>query len=211
MSLGVCESFRHWQKEATGEAIFQQAQREVNQVMQEIKPGLVVQVEGRALLDHFSEDVFYYHVSEEVNIEARGYSVEAEQGFLPFPDQSVDLLIVGHAFELYQNQQGFVMELERVLSTKGVIVITALVNRWLGTIPKQYHPLGDLNVAPKSMRAIRKLLSTVDLCVIEESTLLSDLSAGMISERLKETIIYPIALKVQRRSPNWSGIAGVAK
>jgi len=211
MMLSIHQEFRQWQKSSTGDAIFQHAKQEISRILDENRPNLVVQIEGRSYVEHYPENMFYYHVSEDANIEARGYSIEAEQGFLPFPDQSVDVLIIGHAFELYQNQQGFVMEVERVLSAKGVVVITALLNRWLGTIPKQYHPLGDLHVAPKSIRSIRKRLATVDLQIVEEKLLVSDTYAAMMSERLKETIIYPVALKVQRQAPSWISIAGVSK
>jgi SAM-dependent methyltransferase len=211
VSKGIYHTFRLWQKESTGHAIFCNAKLEVEKLMLSLRPKVVVQLEGRALLDHFDEDVVYYHLSEEVNVEARGYSIEYEQGFLPFPDQSVELILVGHALELYQNQQAFINDLERVLAPKGVVLITTLVNRWLGTIPPSYHPLGDLKVAPKSMRSIRKLLGTVDLDIVDEVPLVSDPSVIMMSERLKETIIYPIALKVQRHTPQWTGIVGAAE
>jgi ubiquinone/menaquinone biosynthesis C-methylase UbiE len=161
-------------------------------------------------LDHYPDDQYYYHVSEDANVHAVGYTVEAEQGFLPFPDQSVDLLIIGHALELYQNHQSLFIEVERVLSPNGRIFMATLANYWLGTLPKHYHPLGDLRVAPQSMRKIKRWLEAADLAIVAEHSLISDQTV-MMSERLKETIIRPIGLEIQRFVPQWADMAGAVK
>lgn len=210
--MSIYADFRDWQSQATGDAIHANSKAYVDKMLQSHKPGLVVQLEGRPLLDHYPDTVDYYHVSEDAVVEAHGYTVEAEQAFMPFPDQSVELLLVAHALELYQNMPALCCEFERVLAPKGSIIVTTLVSSWIGgSIPATYHPLGGLKVAPRTLRRIKLCLARAGLEVVSEFSLMSDPNAVMMGDRVRETIVSPIGLEVVRAKPVWSGMVGVAK
>lgn len=204
------DRFRDWQSEGIGEKIFLREKQLVNDLLQSQKPHLIVQLEGRALLDHFPEEGFYYHVSEDVNISAPGYSIEAEQGFLPFPDQSVDCLLLAHSLELYMAHTQLFLEMDRVLSPKGTIFIMVLVNKWLkDTFPKKFHPLGKLNIAPQSIRRVKKRLHAGGMEIVNSHSLIAE--NRIIADRIQEQMLYPLALEVKKLTPGWQGTVGVIK
>ncbi len=205
------KSFRDWQSEGIGKKIYLREKQIATKLIETYKPNMVVQVEGRALLDHFPQQGFYYHVSEAVNREAPGYSVEAEQGFLPFPDQSVDCLLISHALELYMAHAQLFIEIDRVLAPNGVVFLSVLVNKWLkDAFPPMFHPLGRLQVAPQSMRKLRKRISSAGFGVMAEYTFISD-KTDVLADRIQEQILYPMGLEIKRVSLGWNGFVGAVK
>ena len=204
------EGFRDWQSEGIGEKIYQKEKLVVDGMLKLHKPQLVVQLEGRALLDRFPKDGYYYHVSEDANVAAHAYTVEAEQGFLPFPDQSVDCLLISHALELYMAHSQLFLEIDRVLAPSGVMLITVLVNKWVkDAFPTKFHPLGKLQVAPQSIRKLKRRLSASGLEVINTHRLVSEKS--IIADRIQEQMLYPMALELKKLTPGWSGVVGVVE
>ena len=127
MTESIYQQIREWQTRPIGEAVYQSAKKHVQALMEQEKPRLVVQIEGRSLLSEYTESTWYYHLSEDANRHSPGYSVEVEQGFIPFPDQSVNVLILGHALELYQSHQTLFSEVERVLAPGGVVLVVMLL------------------------------------------------------------------------------------
>lgn len=208
MTEGSYHKFRLWQEQGLGQTIYQKEKEKIVSIVKSTQPQVVVQLEGRALLDHFSEEMMYYHVSEEPNIETSGYTIEAEQGFMPFPDQSIDLLLVAHALELYQDQEAVIAECSRILSPGGRVVLMMLSRHWLeGGIPKQYHPLGDLSIMPLSTRKIISRFEHEALVVDKEYTLLEHDSIW--SEGLSDMIIQPMGFELVREEVVWNDALGV--
>ena len=201
--------FRDWQSEGIGESIFLNAKQQVEDLVGKINPRVTVQLEGRSMLEGLPKDGVYYHVSEDANIDSRGWTVEAEQGFLPFRDQSVDLVILNHTVELYQEARALFKEVERVLSPEGKVFMVVLVDRWLGAkIATKYYPLGNIRIQPQSLRKIKQYLGENELGIWEQCSLMSDPQAVMMSQRLKETLIYPMGLEIARVSVEWNNAVG---
>ena len=87
--------------------------------MRQYQPGLTVRLKGgRRSLSNYG---YYYHISENADLSAPGYSVEAEAIRLPFADRSVDFLILGHALELLDVHDSLYEEFDRILASDGVI------------------------------------------------------------------------------------------
>lgn len=202
--------FREWQSESIGHTIYLNARQKVEDIIRQQKPELTVQLEGISLLEHYPKQGYFYHVSEDAYLETCGYTLEAEQGFLPFRDQSVDLLILNHTIELYQDHGLLFKEVERVLAVDGKVFVMVLVNRWLGAnIATKYIPLGNIAIMPQSMRKLKKVLSDHELGIWEEYSLMSDPQAVMMTQRLKETLIYPMGLEIGRITPDWNNYVGI--
>lgn len=211
MTSGVYSRFRIWQEEDVGSSIFENEKQKVAELVQKLKPGLVVQVEGKALLGHVPEEMLYYHVSEEPDIMARGYTVEAEQGFLPFPDRSIDLLLLAHSFELYHHPETVMVECERVLADNGVIFVMVLTSSWLeGSIPSEFHPLGALKIIPVSARKIKEWVDKSGLVVETEYSLAKEQSF-LLGGRLSDMIIHPMGYEIRRMEIGWNGLVGVVE
>lgn len=209
MTVGVYKRFRLWQtKTENGRLLFQNEKDFTASLMEKQKPSLVVQLEGRSLLSHYPKQSVYYHVSEEANSASCAYTVEAEQGFMPFPDRSVDLLLVSHALELYQAHKPTIAELERVLADGGRVVLFVMIRRLFeeGVSPL-FQPLGKLDILPLSIRRIKDLLHSEGLEVLEMHSLTGDLSFSF-NERLSEYFIAPVAMEVVRSELSWNGTVG---
>ena len=213
MTESYYHRFREWQEAAIGKRIFDHEKKVVDQLIKTHKPKMIVQLEGRALLDSFLETVSYYHVSEDADIMARGYSIEAEQGFMPFPDRSVDLVLVGHALELYHNRRATLAEIERVLAPGGRVLLMVLLKRWFEDgVPKQYNPLTDLHVTPLSLKKIEKWLAAEELSIEKQHALVEDQSY-MMTERLTDIMIHPVGLELVRveLADIWDGVVGAVE
>lgn len=211
MSNGVYSRFRIWQGEDPGASIYENEKKKVEALIERLKPGLVVQVEGKALLDQVPEEMIYYHVSEEPEIMAKGYTVEAEQGFLPFPDRSVNLLLLAHSIELYQHPGTVMAECERVLADDGVILIMILTSSWLeGNIPSEFHPLGGLKIIPVSARKVKDWVDKSGLIVENEYSLAMEQSF-LLGGRLSDMIIHPMGYEIRRMEMGWNGLVGVVE
>lgn len=209
MGSSVYSRFRMWQEEEVGSSIFSHEVETAEALLERLKPRLVVQVEGKALLESVPEDSYYYHVSEDPQVEARGFSVEAEQGFLPFPDRSVDLLILAHALELYQHPMAVLEECDRVLSERGSILLMSLTSSWLeGNIPSEYHPLGNLKIASIPVRKIKDWVAKAGL-VIETEYPLTEEVPFLLSGRLSDMVIHPMGYELKRMEVGWNGMVGV--
>jgi|GEM_PF-5982760 hypothetical protein len=207
----IYSQFRMWQTEAVGASIFINEVEKIQGLIKKYKPGLVVQLEGRPLLDQMMENMLYYHVSEDPSVEAVGFTVEAEQGFLPFPDNSVDLLIIAHAIELYQNTHTIMAECERVLSQKGVACVMVLISRWFeGGIPAGLHPLGDLKMASVSLRKFKEATVNAGLMIESEHSLANEQSY-LLGERITDMMILPMEYELKRMDVCWNGVIGVVE
>lgn len=210
MSESIYANFREWQHDSVGESIYLKTKQKVDGLILKNKPSVTVQLEGRSLLQNFPLEGWYYHVSEDANIGSPGYSIEAEQGFMPFPDQSVDLLIVANALELYTCHKILFTEIERVLATDGVVFISMLSKHWLtDKVSAIYYPLGNIPVRPMSVRKLKKMLNVSSLAVKEEYSLMSNKSFTLTGDRLAEQIVQPYGLEVVRCTPDWNSAAGV--
>ena len=62
---------------------------------------------------------------------------------------------------------------------------------------------------PQSMRKLKKVLSDHELGIWEEYSLMSDPQAVMMTQRLKETLIYPMGLEIGRITPDWNNYVGI--
>lgn len=192
-----------------GLTIFESLKSEVDQLWQQHRPEVVVQIEGRSLFGAQLSDCYCYYVSEDANVMSCGWTVEAEQGLLPFRDQSVDLLIINHAIELYDGLDGLIRECERVLSPSGRIYIAVLLDRWLGVgIATEFYPMGSIRLTPESLRRVKQSLGRYNLEIVSSRSLMSNTEAAMIVQRLKETLIHPMGFEVMRLEPKWSGYVG---
>lgn len=211
MDSRIYSQFRVWQQDKVGKAIYQNEKARVKELIKSLKPGLVVQVEGRPLLDRMTEDMVYYHVSEEPDPEACGFTVEAEQAFLPFGDRTVDLLLIGHALELYQNPKAVLAECERVLADRGVLFVMVLMSSWLeGSIPSEFHPLGNLKIVSVSARKFNDSIDSVGLMVQQEHSMANEQSF-LLSERLSDMIIQPMGYEIVRQEVAWNGMVGAVE
>ena len=206
----VYQQMRIWQKHKIGEDVFKKEQQHAQSLMNQEKPRLVVQIEGRSLLSQFPESTWYYHLSEDANRHSPGYSIEVEQGFIPFPDQSIQLLILGHALELYQSHQTLLAEIERVLAPSGVVMVSLLAKSWIvGKLPSSLHPLGGMVIHPISIRRLKRMIQPFGLEVRLEERLFSDGSEGFSTKRLAEQVIQPMVIELVRCSPEWVNTARV--
>lgn len=211
MNSKIYSQFRTWQRGKIGKSIFANEKAKVDELIKSLKPVLIVQIEGRPLLDRMTDDMVYYHVSEEPDPEACGFTIEAEQGFLPFADRSVDLLLVGHALELYQNPKAILAECERVLGDRGVLFIMVLTSSWLeGSIPSEFHPLGDLKIVSMSTRKLNECIEGVDLVINQEHSMANEQSF-LLSERLSDMLIQPMGYEVVRQEVAWNDMIGAVE
>ena len=210
MTTSIYQQLRSWQEQQIGEAVFLCAQKHTENLFDQEKPRLVVQVEGRSLLSQFPESTWYYHLSEDANRHSPGYSIEVEQGFIPFPDQSVQLLILGHALEVYQSHQTLFAEIERVLAPSGVVLVVMLAKTWIvGKLPGPIHPLGGMAVHPITLRRLKRIIKPYSLELRLGERLLEGEQMKFSTKLLTEHVIQPMVVELVRCAPEWANTARV--
>ena len=112
-----------WLKTPQGEAIYALEETVFLDYWSQVQSKSVLQLCGPALIDSPAIHGHYFHVDLYPDFFSRGLSVCALFHRLPFPDQSMDLVVVPHVQELYAEPQLLYKEIDRVLAPNGKMLM----------------------------------------------------------------------------------------
>ncbi len=118
--LTILES---WLQTPQGQAIFSVEAEIFLSYLKTHSPKFYVQLGGPTLMDGFAVKGHYFHVDLHDDFFSPGLSVCAEFDRLPFPDQSMDLVLCPHVHEIHQKKSSLCREIERVLSPHGRVMV----------------------------------------------------------------------------------------
>ena len=133
-----------WLQSPQGQAIFHIEEKIFHDYWSLEKPQCVLQLSGQALLDEPAIHGHYFHVDLHPDFFSRGLSVCALFHRLPFPDQSMDLVVMPHVQEIYDDPRVLYREIDRVLSPAGRLLMFGVNTSSLWAVARVF---GD-SVAP---------------------------------------------------------------